>query len=199
MLEVEIRSIITNKEEIISRLIENNFKQDEPFEQHDIILDTPKADFFNNKQKIRLRIEKGKAEITYKGKTDFGQNVSKRKEINIPVQTSSVDDIVDFFTSIGYPICFQIKKTREIFCKDGITVSLDQWPIIGCMMEIEGEENKITQLAKKVVPEYDFKNYRLRDLFEFEQKRKNMSLTELKEEHYKNTEFDIGNIELILK
>lgn len=163
------------------------------------MLDKEDASLFISGKKIRIRIEEDKATLTYKGDINKDKNVSKRTELDIPINQKDVDKYIMFLTELGYPVCFQIKKKRKILKKDDITVTFDEWPIIGCMMEIEGSENEIKTIAKEVAPDINFENYRLKELFERKMQETGKSLEELKENYFKETQFDLGHIELIIK
>lgn len=199
MLEVEVRAIINNQEELIDILEKKGFIFLKDTIQHDIMLDKEDASLFISGKKIRIRIEEDKATLTYKGDINKDKNVSKRTELDIPINQKDVDKYIMFLTELGYPVCFQIKKKRKILKKDDITVTFDEWPIIGCMMEIEGPENKIKAIAKEVAPDINFGNYRLKELFERKMQETGKSLEELKENYFKETQFDLGHIELIIK
>lgn len=199
MLEVEIRTCVENKEEYVNRIKENGFKKEKLINQHDIMLDTPDADLFRSGNKIRIRIEDDKAELTYKGNINTYKDISKREEINVPIHKEEVNNYIKIFSSIGYPVCFQIKKEREVYTKENITITIDSWPIIGYLIEIEGEENKIKEIAKQIAPDMEFGNLKLKNLFNEKMKKENKTIEELKKEYYNQTNFDLGKIELILK
>lgn len=198
MLEVEIRAIVNNKTELIDALEKKGFVYIKDTIQHDIMLDKEDASLFISGKKIRIRIEDDKATLTYKGDINTDKNVSKRTELDIPISMENVDKYIMFLTELGYPICFQIKKERKVLKKDDVVVTFDEWPIIGCMMEIEGPENKIQSIANEIAPDIKFSNYRLKELFERKMQETGKSLAELKESYFKETQFDLGHIELIV-
>lgn len=198
MLEIEIRAIVDNKAELAQALEKKEFVSEKETIQHDIMLDKPDASLFISGRKIRIRIEDNEATLTYKGDINRDKNVSKRMEINLPVGKENVEDYVTFLTELGYPVCFQIKKERKVMKKGEIAVTFDEWPIIGCMMEIEGPEDNIKALAAEIAPDVRFSNYRLKELFENKMRETGKSLEELKREYYAETLFDLGQIELIV-
>ena len=199
MLEIEVRAIVNNKMELIQILKEKGFVNTKNVVQHDIMLDKPDASLFVSGKKIRIRIEDDKSTLTYKGDINVDQNISKRTELNIQIKQSEVDQYITFLTELGYPICFQIKKERQVLEKDGIIVTFDEWPIIGCMMEIEGPEEQIKHVAEEVAPDVKFSNYRLKELFEYKMQETGKSLAELKDMYYREKQFDLGHIELIIR
>lgn len=200
MKEVEIRSIISDddKRTIISAMESAGFVLKKKSVQHDIIFDTEDGELFKSGQKIRLRFEDGKQEITYKGDLTASGKVSRRTEISLPIDSSSAEDISNFLTALGYPMLFQIKKERLVYQKNNVEIAFDEWPIIGCLMEIEGEEAEIKQIARQVAPSYVFSNYRLKTLFADKSNSSGKSLAELIENYQKSTGFNLGKIQLIL-
>lgn len=198
MIEVEIRTCVEDKKEIIERIEQSGFKKEKSVNQHDIMLDTTDAQLFRNGNKIRIRIEDDRAELTYKGNINAYKNISKREEINMSIKKEEIDNYIKFLSSIGYPICFQIKKEREIYKKGKTAITIDSWPIVGYIVEIEGEEDEIKRTANEIAPDKKFGNLRLKDLFEEKMKKENKTIEELKQEYYNETKFDLGKIELIL-
>jgi len=200
MQEIEIRTVIElrDKEQIISNILSEGYILKKSVLQHDLMFDREDASLFRGGYKIRLRTEGSSKEITYKGSLLGSKQVSRRLEINIPVNESSEEDISDFFTALGYPMLFQIKKKREVYIKDDIQISFDEWPIIGVIVEIEGKESLIIELAKQIAPKYSFGNRRLKDFFLEVMTQKNKSFEDLKSDYYEETKFDLGRIEFIL-
>ena len=198
--EIETRAIISENEidTILNLISKIGFLKIDEYSQTDIILDNKEASLFKNEQKIRVRVENNKAELTYKGKFEGDSKfISKRKEINIPLQTASVEDVILFFQHIGCPILFQIKKMRSIYHFNGIHINIDKWPIIGYLMEIEGEKELITQISDKLQPTIILKNFRLKDMFELKCKESGLTFQELKTDYETKNNFNLGNIELI--
>jgi adenylate cyclase class IV len=103
-----------------------------------------------------------------------------------------------FLTAIGYPQLFQIKKRREVFKRGDLTVTFDEWPIIGCILELEGREEEIKELANRVAPNLEFKNYRLKELFRSKEVETGRSLAELQIEYEAKTGFLLGRLDLLL-
>ena len=200
MKEIEIRTIIkdVDKNEIIKHLLEEGYELTKDVIQHDIMFDKEDASLFRGGSKIRLRIEGNKKELTYKGSLLESDVVSRRTELNFPMDSSSKEDIEAFMTAIGYPLCFQIKKHRIVYSKGDVSVSFDEWPIIGCMLEIEGSEEEIINLSRIIAPNYEFGNRRLKDFFADKMKETGKTLEELKALYEKETGFDLGKIELVV-
>ena len=201
MKEIETRTLVPSNQvkTVINTLKELGFKQIDEFKQTDIIFDRKDAALFKSGQKIRLRIEKGIAELTYKGLFEGDSSMSRRIEINLPVLNEKIEDTTIFLSSIGYPKLFTIIKNRILFKKNGIEASLDEWPILGHILEFEGNEDEIKILIKSFKNEFKFGNTRLKQLFKDKINETGKSFQELKDEYELSTGNSLGKIELIIK
>ena len=198
MDEIEIRAVIGEPGPIQKILSDKNFIPELSFDQLDIILDLPDASLFRSGQKIRLRMEKGSAELTYKGFFQGDTTASRRLEVNIPLAIENVENAIKLFAALGYPECFRIPKSRTVYRGDNIKVVFDEWPIIGCLLEIEGEEEACKVLAKEIAPGIKFGNPRLKELFRKIEKQTGKNLSTLKKEYEQKKGVNLGNIELLL-
>ena len=198
MLEVEIRARIKKPSEIQTKLLELGFVAEAPLRQLDLILDTPDANLFRSGRKLRIRVENSFAELTYKGMFLGDQDVSRREELDIPISAEAVEQYLRVFEALGFPLCARIPKTRHKFTKDKLTVSFDEWPIIGCLVEIEGEETQSRNLAHVLSPSTKFSNYRLSDLFAELEAESGMDFGQLKETYEKTTGFKLGRLDLLI-
>lgn len=200
MEEVEIRTKIDSqdKDEVISNLLNLGFVLKKKTVQHDIIFDKENAELFKSGCKIRLRIEDGKKELTYKGTMLGSSLVSKRTELNVEMNDVDTTGINEFLTALGFPMLFQIKKERLVYSNGEVEVCFDEWPIIGCLMEIEGNEEKIIKLSQNVAPKYIFDNSRLKKFFLDKMDETNKTLDQLINEYEKQTGFKLGNLALSL-
>jgi len=198
IIEVEIRALIPNPGCVEAALREKGFSEEPEFEQLDIMFDKPDASLFRSGQKIRIRTEKGCSELTYKGRFAGDSAASRRTEVNLPIPPDKVGELGAFLEAIGYPECFRIPKRRKVFRQDTLNVTLDWWPIIGCLMEIEGDEKDAHALASEVAPHVEFRNYRLKELFRMLEKRTGKSLGDLKRAYESETGLALGCIELLL-
>lgn len=199
MKEIETRANISNPVQILKRLSQNNFIEKKESIQHDIMFDYPDGKLFKSGQKIRIRIEDGKSEITYKGGFEATEMVSKRTELNISISSSEVDNFKLFLSSIGFPILFEIKKKRREFIKGDLKITFDEWPIIGTLIEIEGiTEKSILECKSLIAPDVNFRNFRLKELFEEKMKATGMTLNQLVENYELTADYKLGNIGFIL-
>ena len=200
MEEVEIRTQVDEKDidTVLENLKSNGFSCKKTVVQHDMVFDKPDASLFKNGCKIRYRIEGDKRELTYKGTMLGSSEISKRTETNIPVGNVNEEVVKEFLSALGYPLLFQVKKERKVFAVKDVEISVDKWPIIGYLVEIEGPEEKIKKVAKLVAPNHVFGNKRLKDYFSMEIEKQQKPLSQLISEYEKETGFYLGNLALSL-
>jgi predicted adenylyl cyclase CyaB len=166
--------------------------------QTDIMHDKPDGELFKSGQKIRIRSEGEHAELTYKGGFQGDQTASRRAELNIELSSSDLASASQLLEALGYPELFKVRKVRKTYERNGVSATLDTWPIIGTMIEFEGEETEIKSIALELFPNLEFGNPRLKHLFEEKCEKTGRSLAELKAEYEAQTGFYLGNIEFLL-
>lgn len=209
-IEVEIRTVVDSddeKQKIIDNLLNRGFHLKKQLMQYDVMFDKKDASLFRGGEKVRYRVERDligstvTIELTGKGDLRESEDVSRRWEGNLEIvgnPLNALDVLTRIFSMFdGVPL-FQIEKCREPYEKDGIKVTFDEWPIVGCIIEFEGDEEQLIALAKEVAPEHSFGNRRLKDFFEDKMKATGKTLQELKADYLELTGFDLGKIELIL-
>jgi predicted adenylyl cyclase CyaB len=192
--EVEIRALIADAVAFRSALAENGFSLLANYDQRDVILDLPDGSLFKAGRKIRLRVEGERAELTYKGPPTGDKTASRRSEIDISVTPAQVEDYIELFRVIGFPVLYQIKKRREIFTRDHIKITLDAWPVLGYLAEIEGPELIIKECAQRIFPTIDFRNFRLKELFAQVCKQRDEPLGVLIAEYEKKHQVRVGDL-----
>ena len=196
--EVEIRALVPEPKRAATALQRGGFALIDVFDQHDIIHDRPDGSLFRSGQKIRLRIEGDHAEFTYKGAFQGDATASRRAEINVVVNPSDVPALSEMLEALGYPMLFQVKKVRTVFRSGSVAATLDEWPIIGSMLELEGPEDEIKGVAQATFPEIEFGNSRLKTLFERVCAERGRTLDELQTDYEARSGFSLGNIRLLL-
>jgi predicted adenylyl cyclase CyaB len=165
--------------------------------QTDVTFDRPDGSFFNNGYKIRIRRENGKMELTYKDSMLQRTDVSIRTEMNIRISIDQFEACTALLEALGYPELFRVIKERQAWQRDQIRVTIDDWPIIGLVMEIEGPEPELQALASALGPAYVLKNYRLSELFMFVQQETGKSLDELQKEYESRHDVKLGRLDLL--
>lgn len=199
--EIETRTIVPEDkiEYTQNKLQEFGFISVESFLQKDTMLDRPDASLFKSGQKIRIREEKGKVELTYKGLFEGDQSFSRRSEVNIMLQPSQIEDLKLVFEALGYPFLFCIIKERKVYKKNNITATFDNWPIIGTLLEIEGIEDEVKEVVSFFDRDFLFSNTRLKNLFQNKVNETGKSFQELKDSYEKSSGNKLGRIELIIE
>jgi predicted adenylyl cyclase CyaB len=198
MQEIETRALVADPLPLKRKLLAKGFIEGPVSEQLDMIFDYPDARMFRSGRKVRIRIEGDKASLTYKGPFASSTKVSRREEIEIPINREFVPLYSSVFEAIGIPLCFQIPKVRHQFRKPDVTITFDEWPIIGCLMELEGSEENVMRIAKEIAPGVEFRNFRLKELFFQVEQRSKKSLTQLQREYERLHNVNLGHIDLVL-
>lgn len=200
--EVETRAVFDNKDSAVKWLIQSGFTETQEFLQHDIIFDKNNWELFKSGQKVRIRIEKGTAELTFKGVFKGDDSVWRRKEINVSFPVSEVETYVDLLKGLGYNMLFQLKKQRTVFMDSiqWVEAVIDEYPLIGFLVELEGPEENITKIAETTFPDKAFKNYRLKELYQQHVEKAWRPLDDLLIDFQKSPIwYDLWNIQLILR
>ncbi|MDH4239631.1 MAG: class IV adenylate cyclase, partial [Phycisphaerae bacterium] len=111
--------------------------------QVDTYFDNGEAALKNSDRALRLRQhrmgQKGKTFLTYKGpkqKDDF----KKRQEIEIEVADG--DSAGELILALGYEKALVFEKRRKIWKLDDCVVCLDELPLLGSFVEIEGPDGE---------------------------------------------------------
>jgi adenylate cyclase, class 2 len=92
---------------------------------------------------------------TYDGKNIFTYKHIKRDSIDgteeIEFEVSNPDQLKEFITRMGLIAFRTQQKRRHTLILDGVTLDIDQWPLIPPYLEIEGDsESKIRAVAEKI-------------------------------------------------
>jgi adenylate cyclase class 2 len=70
-----------------------------------------------------------------------------RREITVMVEGDPIEELL---AGLGYEVAFRYEKYREYWELDGLTITLDELPFIGPVVEIEGEAGRISATALKL-------------------------------------------------
>jgi len=197
--EVEIRALVPNATAAEDALRDAGFACTAAFEQLDMMYDRPDGALFRSGQKIRIRVEGNHAELTYKGAFQGDASASRRTEVNVLIQPKDTGSLSELLEALGYPLLFQVRKARNVFRAGAVTATLDDWPIIGPMLELEGDEADIKEVAEATFPGIEFANYRLKTLFEKVCAERGLSLAELQKEYEGRSGFKLGNLGFLLQ
>lgn len=96
---------------------------------------------------VRVRDEGSTVKLTYK---HISKNVT-RDTHEIEVTVSSYDDTIALFEAIGLKVISEQHTRRELWHLNGCEVTLDDWPWLPPMVEIEGpDEATVKQVSEQL-------------------------------------------------
>ena len=107
------------------------------------------------KDLLRLRTFGGKCIITHKSRPKNAPNHLKVRE-ETEIVADSCDNAKKILERLGYRKSWIYEKKRQVWVLDGVEVLIDELPLIGNFIEIEGSEKEIAAAAKKLG--FDMKN-----------------------------------------
>ena len=141
--EIEAKLKVDTGEEVERKLGEVGAEFVEEQLQTDTYFDDADGSLKSGDRALRVRRQRsGKTEktfLTYKGpkqKDDF----KKRQEIEIEI--GNVDSAQELISALGYEKVLVLEKKRRVWHLDDCIVSLDELPLLGGFVEIEGHGGK---------------------------------------------------------
>ena len=150
--EIEAKLKVDSLEDVAQKLAALGAGFVEEQVHKDCYFDDVAGSFKNNDCCLRIRQQFiGGSErifLTYKGPKEKGR-FKKRQEIETEV--AEAEPIESLLTILGYKKDLVFEKRRRIWQLDECEISLDQLPILGCFVEIEGRyEDEIAEVQKKL-------------------------------------------------
>jgi adenylate cyclase class 2 len=150
--EIEAKLKVDSLQEVERKLSEAGAEFVAEQLQTDTYFDDAGAVLKGSDRALRLRRQrtgrKEKIFLTYKGpkqKDDF----KKRQEIQIEVGDG--DSVEKLFSELGYEKALVFEKRRRIWNLDDCVVCLDELPLLGSFVEIEGHDGEsISDVQKKL-------------------------------------------------
>lgn len=120
--------------------------------QTDYFFDDANATLQKSDKCLRLRIQKVNENqsffLTYKGAKEES-NFKKRREIELEI--CNADSVHKLLSALGYKQVLIIEKKRRLWRLEECDVALDQLPLLGDFVEIEGpDDNKINSVQKSL-------------------------------------------------
>ena len=142
-IEIEAKLKVESLEDVRQKLVELGAEFLAEQLQTDCYFDDADSTLKNSDQALRLRRQlTGKTEkvlLTYKGpKTK--DNFKKRQEIAIEIKDA--DSAEKLLLSLGYEKTLVFEKKRRIWRLGDCAVALDEVPLLGDFVEIEGPDDK---------------------------------------------------------
>lgn len=146
-IEYEATFVNINKNDIRTRLKKAGAKLIKPeFLQKRVVLHLPKGHEINGGW-LRVRDESDK--ITMSLKVVTGGKIENQKEVCLKID--NFDEAIKLLEQIGCePKAFQETK-REIWEIDGVEVTIDEWPFLEPLVEVEGKsEASVKSVSEKL-------------------------------------------------
>lgn len=147
--EIEVRFLEIDKEALIKRLLSLDAKNLGEDLLEEIIIYDKKLVWQNEKpfKRIRLRVRKGQATLTYK--CHLAKTASGTEEIEFEV--SNKENALAFLEKLGFVPYRHQEKKRHTYTFGEVTVDIDTWPRIPTYVELEGpSENALKDVAKRL-------------------------------------------------
>jgi adenylate cyclase class 2 len=148
--EIEAKLKVDSLQEVGRKLAEVDAEFLEEQLQTDTYFDDADGALKSGDRALRVRrqktAQKEKVFLTYKGpkqKDDF----KKRQEIEIEV--GDADSTEKLLSALGYEKALVFEKKRRIWRLEDCDVSLDELPLLGSFVEIEGPDAKSIASAQK--------------------------------------------------
>jgi adenylate cyclase class 2 len=112
--------------------------------QEDSLLDTADGLLRDRRSALRVRMESGRALLTFKG--PIQPSIFKvREELETVVGDGAV--LLRLLEELGFRVWFRYEKYREEFALDDAVVAIDETPV-GIFVEIEGSDPTIAAIAR---------------------------------------------------
>ncbi len=111
--------------------------------QEDCLLDSADDQLYQKRCVLRVRMENGKALLTFKGPVRPA-DMKLREELETVVGDGLL--LLRILEELGFHVWFKYQKYREEFALEDVTVAVDETPV-GVFVEIEGSEPGIHKMA----------------------------------------------------
>ena len=150
--EIEAKLKVESHKEVIEKLDELGAEFLEEQLQEDSYFDDADRTLTETDRCLRLRRQSAgdeeKVFLTYKGAKEKNE-FKKRQEIEIEV--GNVDSTRKLLSALGYDQALVVEKKRRIYRLGGCIVALDELPLLGSFLEIEGpDDKKIADVQKNL-------------------------------------------------
>lgn len=144
MLEIEAKIKVDSLAPIAQRLgqLEAHFVAE--LIQNDVYFVDAGKKMFKRRCGLRLRTETTKAEtvslITFKGPT---QKSPYKSRAEYETRVADVKSMQSILEGLGYRAYLTVAKTRDVWQMDNCEICLDNLPLLGCFVEVEGADETV--------------------------------------------------------
>ena len=152
MTEIEAKLKVDSLQQIVEKLVELGAEFLAEQLQTDCYFDDAESTLKNSDKALRLRRQvtdnTENVLLTYKG-PKVKDNFKKRQEIEIEIKDANSAE--KLLLSLGYEKALVFEKKRRIWQVGDCVIALDELPLLGDFVEIEGPDDKrITDVQKSL-------------------------------------------------
>jgi len=149
-LEIELKLKVDSFEPVIEKLNSLGAVFDGDFHQTDYYFDDNENSLVNSDRCLRIRRQTcqdgEQMELTYKGARE-NHRFKSRREIGLELQNAT--QLVRIFAQLGYEEKLIFEKRRSLWRLDNCYIALDELPILGKFIEIEGPGDKAIEAVQQ--------------------------------------------------
>ncbi len=161
--EIELRAKVESLKSIENKLDELGFESTERNLVKDQVFDDKKESYRKKGSMIRLRTINNKRHLfAYKGPSKI-EKYKIREESELEI--SNPEKLEEILKKIGLRVTFEMEKKRKTYYGDGCKIELDQYPVLGFFVEIEGRPEQIEKMISKLDVKRDKFNSRSLDFY----------------------------------
>lgn len=149
MLEIELKLKVDNFEPVIEKLNLLGAEFEGDFLQTDSYYDDAEDSLVNSDRCLRIRRHKNHGEtieLTYKGARE-NHRFKTRREIGLKVEKA--EELATVFENLGFKERLTFEKKRSLWDYLGCKIALDELPLLGKFIEIEGPQDSMIEEAQK--------------------------------------------------
>ena len=151
-IEIEAKVKVDSLDAIAVRLESLEAKLLEKLVQRDCYFEDRDGWLASNDKGLRIRRQTSvgieKVILTYKGKRGESQFKSRAE---YEVQVDDYENMVSVLDGLGYKVALSFVKRRQVWFLNGCAVCLDELPLLGCFVEIEGPGEALIAETLKVL------------------------------------------------
>lgn len=133
-IEAEVKARVDDAAAAGERLRELGAEHVATVEQADRYLDHPARSFADTDEALRVRVEDGEAELTYKG-AKLDEATKSRRELEVAL--GDAETAVAILEALGFAPQPVVRKRREVYAWDGVTATVDRVEGVGVFVELE--------------------------------------------------------------
>jgi adenylate cyclase class 2 len=149
-IEIEIKLRVDGFEPVVQKLKQLGAKFEGDFLQIDSYYDDNKDSLVKSDRCLRIRKHINHIgqtiELTYKGARE-NHRFKSRREIGIKVDKAQ--ELAELFEQLGYVLRLALEKKRSLWDYHDCKIALDELPLIGKFVEIEGPNDETIEQVQK--------------------------------------------------